>query len=311
MSSRPSGQIRPSASPRRAEGISAVVVTYRPGEEVPANIAAIRAQVALVVVVDNGATAESRARLASLAGQPGIELIFNPDNRGVAAALNQGMERAQAGSFAWLATFDQDSRLPVGFMDGLLAAHAAWPDRERVAIIAPLYRDRSLGFVSSPGGPLPEGPLHDTAVSVTATSGNLVALRALQAVGGFREDFFIDCVDFELCLRCRRAGWQVLEARGVVLDHAQGRWERRRLLWRTPRVNDYDAMRRYYQVRNRLVLYARLGGVDIRWTLRDAWGFGWDFLKLILFCHQRPAKLRAMFTGACDALRGRMGPRPA
>ena len=288
-----------------------MVVAYHPDAAVPANITAIRAQVALVVVVDNGSTPESRARLESLAGQPGIELVCNANNRGVAAALNQGMERALAGSFAWLATFDQDSCLPAGYMDGLLAAHAAWPERDRVAIIAPLYRDRSLGFVSSPAVPLPNGPLHDTAVSVTATSGNLVSLRALRAVGGFREDFFIDCVDFEFCLRCRRAGWQVLEARGVVLDHAQGRWERRRLWGRTARVNDYGAVRRYYQVRNRLVLYARLGGVDLRWTLRDAWGFGWDFLKLILFCHQRPAKLRAMSAGAWDALRRRMGPKPA
>jgi rhamnosyltransferase len=102
----------------------------------------------------------------------------------------------------------------------------------------------------------------------------------------------------------------VLEARDVVLDHMQGRWERRRLLWRKPRVNDYNAARRYYQARNRIVLYANFGRFDPRWALCDVQGVAWDFLKLILLCENRGAKLLAILAGIRDALRGRMGPKP-
>jgi rhamnosyltransferase len=290
--------------------VCAVVVTFNPPPEFLVNLAALRRQVHQVVVIDNSASPVTRALLAPLAGQPGVEVIFNPDNRGVAAALNQGRERALAGDFAWLGTFDQDSAIPDGFVNGLLAGYAAQPERDRIAVLAPLFRDRNLRFLYSPSGPV-TGGMADALVSVTATSGNLVSTRALRDVGGFREDFFIDCVDFEFCLRCRRRGWRVLEVRRVVLEHQQGQWQQRRFLWKNPRVNDYGAVRRYYQARNRLIVYARLAGVDLRWTARDAWGYACDFLKLLLFCENRPAKLRAVLVGVMHALTGRRGRWPS
>lgn len=304
---RPDPPARPLVSAAGENRVCAVVVTFQPWTEVVANLRALRRQVPRVIVVDNAVSAASRALLAPLASEPGYELVFNRENLGVAAALNQGLVRAQAGGDDWLATFDQDSRIPADFVAGLLAAHKRWQSPERVAVLAPLYRDRGLGFIYSPNGPVRPGETVDSVVTVTATSGSLVAVRAACELGGFREDFFIDCVDFEFCLRCRRRSWQVLEVRGVVLDHAQGEWRQRRLLWKRPRVNDYSALRRYYQARNRLILYARLGGVDPRWTLRDAWGYACDGLKLFLFCEHRATKLGAMLTGVWHAATGRRG----
>jgi rhamnosyltransferase len=288
-------------------GVCAVIVTYRPVAAVRDNIDAIRRQVGRVVVVDNDASAASRELLATWAGDPAVELIFNAENAGIAAALNQGVERALAGNFDWVATFDQDSAIPAGFVAGLIAGWAGFPGREKVAVVAPLYRDRNLDFVYSPSGPLTKAAMHDAVVSVTATSGNLVSIRALRAAGGFREDFFIDCVDFEFCLRYRRQGWKILEVRNVVLEHEQGRWEERRLGWKRPRFNDYGAQRRYYQARNRLIMYARFGAFDLRWTLRDAWGFGCDFIKLLLLGDRRWEKVKAMAVGVWHAGSGRRG----
>lgn len=270
------------------------------------NIAAIREQVAQVVIVDNASSAASRARLDRLAGAK-VERLCNEENRGIAAALNQGIAWARSRGFAWVATFDQDSRVPPGFIAGLWQAYERFPRRENVAIVAPLYRDRGLGHVYSASEPLTPETMHDTTVSVTATSGNLVAANAALAVGGFREDFFIDCVDFEFCLRCRRAGWLVLEARGVQLDHAQGAWRRRRWLWREARINDYGAGRRYYQARNRLIMYFRYATFDPGWIARDARHFCFDFAKLILLCEERGPKLRAIGAGIRDALAGKRG----
>jgi rhamnosyltransferase len=294
-------------APPLENGICAIVVTYGPGPEVPANLDAILRQVQRLIIVDNEVTAASRERLGPFASHPAVECFFNQENLGIAAALNQGVERALAGGFAWIATFDQDSRVPEGYMDALRAAHAGYPGREKVAVLAPLYRDRSLGFVYSASGPVAEDSGGNVPVSVAATSGNLVSAEALRRVGGFRGDFFIDCVDFEFCLRCRRAGWQVLEVRGVKLDHAQGHWYQRRFLWKNPRVNDYGAVRRYYQARNRLIVFAGFIGFDSRWVLRDAWGYGSDSLKLLLFGQDRWIKVQAMATGCWHALTGRRG----
>lgn len=288
-------------------GVCAVIVTYRPWPQVEANIAAVRAQAARTIVVDNEASAGSRALLAPLAGKPDVELVFNEDNRGVAAALNQAAERALARGFDWLATFDQDSRAPAGLIATLLAGGAAYADGERVAILAPLYRDRGLGFVYSPSVNLGGEPARDAPVSVSTTSGSLVRLDAWRELGGFREDLFIDCVDFEFCLRCRQRGWVVLEVRRAVIEHAQGRWQQRRFLWRRTLVNDYDAVRRYYQARNRLVMYARFATFDPRWIWRDVRSFFREVVKLLLYGEERPAKLRATLRGIAHAIAGRRG----
>jgi rhamnosyltransferase len=245
--------------------------------------------------------------LAAFEGNPAVERIFNVENAGIATALNQGAERAWAAGFPWIATFDQDSKIPESYMAGLLAAHAAYPNRDRVAVLAPLYRDRNMGFVYSASGPVTAESVASVPVSVAAASGNLVAAAAWHAVGGFRGDLFIDCVDFEFCLRCRQKGWLVLEVRAVRLDHAQGRWQERRLLWKNPRVNDYDAVRRYYQMRNRLIVFVRFVAFDPRWVLRDAWGYGCDCIKLVLFGRERGAKLRALAMGFWHACTGRRG----
>lgn len=288
--------------------VCAVMVTYHPGTDVRANLEAIKAQVDRIIVVDNESSPASRELLCLCAGDD-VELIFNEKNRGVAAALNQGVERALAGDYAWIATFDQDSLVPPGYVNGLLAAWERATGSERVAVLAPLYRDRHLGFLFSPGGPIDERGGADVPVPVTATSGNLVSAEVLQKLGGFCEAYFIDCVDFEFCLRCRHAGWRVLEVRSVVLDHAAGRWQQRTWLWKKPRFNDYGATRRYYQARNRIFLYRTYLAFDRRWIVTDAWGYLCDLIKLLLFCRDRWSKLGAVLQGWQHGLDGRAGPR--
>jgi rhamnosyltransferase len=289
------------------KNVCAIVVTYHPDEAVWPNLAAIRRQVDRVVVVDNSADAVTAERLSTLAAEGGYEVILNPENLGIAAALNAGAARAIARGYEWLATFDQDSRVPDGFVATLLGQLAAFPNRDRVAIVSPLYVDRFLGTVSSPSMRLNGGLDEAVPVRVTASSGNLVRARAFEALGGLRADFFIDCVDFEFCLRARRAGWLVLEARKARLEHAQGRAERRKLLWRRPVVNDYPAERRYYQARNRLILIARYATFDPSWIFRDAFGYTCDTVKMLLFCRERPRKIRAMLRGVAHAFTGRRG----
>lgn len=290
-------------------GICALVVTYHPTPEVAENIVTIRRQVDRVVVVDNAATPASRALLVRRDGDSAVQVLHYEVNLGLAAGLNRAARLAAEHGCEWLVTLDQDSRVPPGFVAELVAASAAWPATARVGIVAPVYRDRHMGFVYSPDRRFRADAPAVRLVDVALTSGNLVRARAHADAGGFREDFFIDCVDFEFCLRLRSRGWQIVEARAAVLDHAQGVWEPRRLLGRTYQFNDYSVERRYYQVRNRLVLWGRWGATSPRWVLRDLWGYPKEIVKLLLWGRDRRPKLRAMLHGARDAVLARMGPR--
>jgi N-acetylglucosaminyl-diphospho-decaprenol L-rhamnosyltransferase len=66
--------------------IGIVIVTYNSGEEIGACLAAACETGAEIVVVDNASTDGTIAEVA----RRGVRLIANPENRGFAAAVNQG-----------------------------------------------------------------------------------------------------------------------------------------------------------------------------------------------------------------------------
>lgn len=83
--------------------VCAVVTTFSPDEGFPDRIARIQAQVQVVVIVDDGASAVSRERLMRwfVGVHPEIVLLHHATNRGVAAALNTGLEWAGAMGFTY------------------------------------------------------------------------------------------------------------------------------------------------------------------------------------------------------------------
>src|SRR3989339_1958761 len=91
--------------------VCAVVTTFTPDEGFPDRIARIQAQVQGVVIVNDGATVVSEARLTRwFSGMnPRIVLLHHATNRGVAAALNTGMEWAGSMGFTYAVLFDDDS----------------------------------------------------------------------------------------------------------------------------------------------------------------------------------------------------------
>ena len=287
--------------------IHAVVVTYFPDDAVVANLRALQPQVDRLVIVDNTGPHGSRSRLDAFRGVRDLTVILNDENRGLAAALNQGLAVALDEGADWIATFDQDSRAPDGYCRDLLAGLAACPEPTRIGMLAPIYQDHGLGFRYSPAVSLEGDARRVAPVTVAITSGNLLRADAVRAVGGFRDDFIIDCVDFEYCLRLRRGGWMIYEIRDVVLDHAQGNYTKRMLLGRSLSVNDYPPLRRYYQTRNRWVTYRLHWSVAPKWILRDAWIYAKEMVKLALFSRDRRAKLAAVATGAWHGLTGRLG----
>ena len=72
-------------------------------------------------------------------------MIRNHQNLGIAAALNLGVKHAIGVGFDWVCTFDQDSRVSEGFIFKMLETYQQAPHPEKVALLAPSYRDRGSG----------------------------------------------------------------------------------------------------------------------------------------------------------------------
>jgi rhamnosyltransferase len=110
-----------------ATGVHAVIVTYEPGDGILDTVRAVRSQVAGVIVVDNGSGSESRRALALLEGQEGTLVVRLGANRGIAAAQNRGIERAEQLGATWVLTLDQDSLCGKGMVSALFEGAGATP----------------------------------------------------------------------------------------------------------------------------------------------------------------------------------------
>jgi rhamnosyltransferase len=123
--------------PKKAK-VCAVMVTYNPDSPLEQNIRAVLPQVDKLIIVDNGSALPIRAHIETIASSCAVQVIWNKENLGLATALNIGIRSAfGSDNFAWIATFDQDSRVDAGFSEAMLQAYLNCPYRERVGIIGP------------------------------------------------------------------------------------------------------------------------------------------------------------------------------
>jgi rhamnosyltransferase len=252
--------------------------------------------VGAILFVDNGSRADEIGRLEPFMRQDGVHVLRNDRNLGLATALNQGFRWAAGHGFAWVLTLDQDtqpSSAVVPEAARVLAANA----HRRIAVVGAGYGGRPLAGLPPTGA--------DVACVITA--GSLHSVSAWQQLGGFRDDFFIDFVDFEFCLRARRRGYVVMQASVPAIVHSIGRPSRRRLLVRSVTPSHHDRARRYFITRNRILVWRRYWRHERRWVVSDAAAAMRELVKIVLYEADRPGKLRAVVRGMWDGIRGVSG----
>ena len=176
------------------------------------------------------------------------------DNRGIARSLNGGLRFAEDTGAAWLLTVDQDSWLPDGYVDSLIAAAgvatAAGISVGAIAAQSVVVGETALSY-----------PQREEYGILTTTevfqSGTLWNVAALVGMGGFDEALGIDGVDAAACLGLREHGYRIVLAPGVSIEHGYGDGRPVRLLGRTVMATGHSPARRTTMVRNRLRLLPR------------------------------------------------------
>jgi GT2 family glycosyltransferase len=178
-----------------------------------------------VIVVDNGSTDDSAARIR--ASNSDVPLIENSDNLGFAGGNNVGIRYALAhgADYVWLLNNDT-----IPAPDALSALVAkALTDSNIGAVSSICYYAAAPGVVQAWGGarvnlwfgygrnstvPHEDGWFH----SLNGTS-MLIASRALEDAGLLDERFFLYWEDTEFCLRLRKKGWGLGAASGSRVLH--------------------------------------------------------------------------------------------
>lgn len=165
-----------------------------------------------IVVVDNGSTDETKERLSACGG---ITVLRNSENRGFAAACNQGIQ-ASAGC-AWRIFLNNDVLLPRRWYHDLLGV----AEQYGIDIISPSMRegphnydleDRAALLRDTLGDHLRNGMAHGVCFAVRE--------RVFDTIGGFDEAFRIgQYEEADLYRRARKAGFRIATTGRSFIHH--------------------------------------------------------------------------------------------
>ncbi len=285
-----------------------MVVTHHPDGGFAGRVTRVHPQVGALVIVDNGSHDAELGMLRGLAAQGSVALVCNVDNLGVARALNVGVQRALAAGYCWALLLDQDTLVDPDMVERLLEAQASCPDGQRVAAVGSRFRDPT-GRSMEPLRLDAKGEQWEEVESVI-TSGSLLSLRVYAALGGFRDEFFIDYVDTEYCFRARAAGYRIIETLRPLMSHTVGAPTPHKLLWSTTWTSNHSADRRYYIARNNTVLLREYGTSGRGpWLLKSIVRCLRLCKRIAYFEQDKFEKITAVAHGWWDGIRGKMGPR--
>jgi len=238
-------------SPRPAPVVSLVILNFNGAAllgDCLSSIAEQSFQDFEVVLVDNGSTDESLARVEQL--WPAARVIPLSRNLGFAEGNNVGIRAAHG---KYIVLLNNDTQLGPRFLEELV--RIADGD-ERIGMVAPKilnFFDRRR--IDSVGGLLlcPDGLAQGRGrgeedlgqyddlqeVLVPSACAALYRREMLDEIGLLDEDFFMYCEDTDLGLRARWAGWRAVAAPQAVVYHKY-----------SGSSSAYSPMKMYYVERN-------------------------------------------------------------
>ena len=277
------------------------MTTFNPSEGLSGRVERIIKQVNEVVIIDNHSNQLALRKLIYPSPPDGINIIHNKTNLGIASALNQGIRWAKEKSYMYVVMFDQDSVIDDDLVKRLYECYESLNWKERIAIVGTNYIDpiskRALLEVKFDD----KQPIIE--VKTVITSGSFMSLGTFLEIGPFRDDFFIDLVDIEYCLRARAKGFKIMLLTKPAMQHSIGAATTHKLPWRATGTSNHPAIRRYYMARNYVVLAKEYLFIDPAWTVQSLYSTLKSVILICLFEKNKLIKMKYTALGIVDGLR--------
>ena len=212
--------------------IIALIVTFNPDERLFISLEAVHRVVNQVVIVDNYSGDRSFMNLVKTKfNEDSLTILELPRNIGIAGALNLGVDYIKNNfKVDYILTLDQDTILvEKNLLDIIGDANGKF---------------YGIGIIALGTNKIKKA-IDYREVKYVITSGNLVRVEIFNDLK-FREEFFIDEVDFDFDYEVRKLGYRIVLADGYLIDHRLG-IKLRKLAYE-------PQFRIYYIVRNSTVL---------------------------------------------------------
>lgn len=274
--------------------LAGLVVLYNPDNSIEQNISSYIDQVGRLYVFDNSDIRSEIADKLQLNNK--VTIIHSGHNEGIAKALNAGALKAIDDGYNFLLTMDQDSFVTAGMIDNLLTAINEF---NNAGIISPVHTNK----FNTP----PTSPERYQEILVTKTSGNILNLEVYKSVGPFNEDFFIDYVDIEYCMRIIQAGYKVVQVNDAILIHNEANLTEKKFLFKIVYPYNHHPVRFYYKTRNRCYLKDKFKHIFPEYFGVESDLFVNNLIKVFLYEKQKLLKLKMSWLGYKDYKKGKTG----
>ena len=272
--------------------IDAVVVLYNPDQSVLDSIKTYAPNVNKVFAIDNSTKVNEELVKLIQKEIKNVEYISLNGNQGIAKALNVGLKETIRDKADYCLTMDQDSKFPTDKIEDIKKYLESSKEDYGIISLNAKGVDDNDDF---------EG-IRD--VDVWITSGNFIIVENYLKTNGFKEELFIDLVDFELCEQFHNINKKVGIIGEITIDHKIGEPTIKRLLWKKIKVDNHSPIRYYYQYRNTEYLYRRNKPFYKRWH-RD--GYKVQLVQMLVG-DNKLERLKMIRKGRRDGRKGILGP---
>lgn len=280
--------------------VAVVFTTFHPQEPFVDVVRSLRDDFP-VVVVDDGTDGPNP--VLDAAEMLGAVVIRQPENLGIAAALNAGLRLAFSRGSKYAVTFDQDSAPE---HDTIAVLRKAFVDLDATPPVAAVVPGQFAGVRQSAAtGSYPEA-------RNVIQSGMMLSADSFAELGDFDESLFIDLVDTEYEMRILASGRRVVSA-PTRIGHELGRTLGLRPFGKLPPTVTTMAstpFRYYYRARNRVTITRRYFTALPARTMRDLTVDLAYFALIAASARPRRAIADVLCRGFRDGFRGRGGRMP-
>jgi len=278
--------------------IEGVVILYNPDESILNNIKSYVNEIRQLYIIDN--SENKNQKLIDKIKKISNKCIYvdNKGNKGIAYALNVGAKLAIENGSNWLLTMDQDSKFTNNNLRYLIEYTLEKNDKN-IGIISPLH---STHLKNS------KKLVNEENVMTVMTSGNLINLDAFKLIGGFKEYYFIDAVDWEYCLNLNINNFKVIRFNKSILEHNLGEISlHKNFFHKEIEIYNHNKIRKYYIVRNKLLISKEYFKYFPRVSLSYIKSIFVDFKNVIFYEKDKIEKIKYMSKGICHFFCNKFG----
>lgn len=281
-----------------------IIVSYHPEiDDLISNCKEIVNQIDKLILVDNGSNKSLQDQIINNLSTDNIIILLENKNQGLAKAQNIGIKKGLELGGDFFLFLDDDSSMSKESVEilrkefeinpnlGIAACHIVHNDSRKEQ----KYWIQSKFFYKRVRLTANMRKLEN--VNTVISSGSLITRKVIEKCGFMREDFFIDYIDIEYCLRVRANGFTITVIRKAELLHNLGNTKSIQFSKLLFHPTNHSPERRFYMIRNRIWTWKLYSLQFPGWFLIDVGNFLVDNLRVFLLEKQRKENFKQFLLG--------------